>query len=98
MPRRSRDDDRSTAARHADTRTRGAAPRFLKITGIVLAIVLTSALAVVAFVVVDLVNRMGDGAVTLEDAPEVEPPTIDAYPGEFSMLIIGTDECGEVST
>ncbi len=98
MPRRTRDSDRSRVARHADTRTRGTASRFLKVTGIVVAIVLTSALAVVAFVVVDLVNRMGDGAVTLEDAPEVEPPTIDAYPGEFGMLIVGTDECGEVST
>jgi LCP family protein required for cell wall assembly len=98
MPRRARDEDRSTVARHADVKAPSRASRPLKIAGIVLAVVLTSAIAVAAFVVVDLVNRVGDGAVTLEDAPKVEPPSISAYPGEFSILIIGTDECGEVST
>ena len=98
MPRRARDQDRSTVARHADVKKPSRVSRFLKISGIVVAVVLTSAIAVAAFVVVDLFNRVGDGAVTLEDAPEVEPPSIGAYPGEFSILIIGTDECGEVST
>jgi LCP family protein required for cell wall assembly len=98
MPRRARDGDRSAVARHADVKKSTGVPRFLKIAGIVVAVVLTSAIAVAAFVVVDLFNRVGDGAVTLEDAPEVEPPSIGAYAGEFSILIIGTDECGEVST
>jgi len=97
MPR-SRNKDRSTIARHAPLPTPSARKGFFKIAGIALAVVLTSALAVAAFVVVDYFNRFNDGAVTLEDAPEVEPPSISAYPGEFSMLIIGTDECGEVST
>ncbi len=56
------------------------------------------AIAVAAFVVTDYFNRFNEGAVTLEDAPEVEPPSISAFPGEFSVLLIGTDECGEVST
>ncbi|KJQ53738.1 LCP family protein [Microbacterium sp. SA39] len=98
MPRRDRDQDRPTVARHTDAKKPTSVSRVLKITGIVVAVVLTSAIAVAAFVVVDLFNRVGEGAVTLEDAPEVEPPSIGAYPGEFSILIIGTDECGEVST
>ncbi|WP_334148840.1 LCP family protein [Microbacterium sp.] len=89
---------RDTVARHAPLPTRSALSTFLRFLGIGLAVVVVSAIAVGAFIVVDLFNRVNDGAVTLEDAPEVEPPTIDAYPGEFSMLILGTDECGEVST
>lgn len=88
---------RDTVARHAPLPTRSALSSFLRILGISLAVVVVSAIAVGAFVVVDLFNRVNDGAVTLEDAPEVEPPAIDAYPGEFSLLIIGTDECGAVS-
>ncbi len=70
---------------------------FLKIAGITLGVVLVSAIAVGAFVVVDYINRFNADAVALEDAPEVEPPSISAFPGEFSVLLIGTDECGEVS-
>lgn len=97
MPR-ARNTDRSTVARHATLPTPGPMKGFLKIAGIALGVVLASAIAVAAFLVVDYVNRFNEGAVALEDAPEVEPPSIGAYPGEFSMLIIGTDECGEVST
>jgi len=89
---------RDTVARHAPLPTRSARSSFFRFLGIGLAVVVVSAIAVGTFIVVDLFNRVNDGAVTLEDAPEVEPPTIDAYPGEFSMLILGTDECGEVST
>ncbi|MFB8189603.1 LCP family protein [Microbacterium sp. NPDC055988] len=96
--RRHDETDRSTVARHATLPTPGPAKGFLKIAGITLGVILVSAIAVAAFVVTDYFNRFSDGAVTLEDAPEVEPPQIGAFPGEFSMLIIGTDECGEVST
>ncbi|CAN7230080.1 MULTISPECIES: LCP family protein [Microbacterium] len=98
MVRRTPDKDRSTVARHATLPSRRPARGILKIAGITLGIVLVSAIAVAAFVVTDYFNRFNEGAVTLEGAPEVEPPSISAYPGEFSMLIIGTDECGEVST
>jgi LCP family protein required for cell wall assembly len=49
--------------------------------------------------VLDVFNRVGDGAVALEGAPEVEPPSLGAYPADqaFNLLIIGTDECGDVS-
>ncbi|MFS0852857.1 LCP family protein [Microbacterium sp. 179-I 3D4 NHS] len=97
MPR-ARDKDRPTVARHAPQHTPGPVKGFLKIAGIVLGVLAVSAVAVAAFLVIDLTNRVNQDAVTLEDAPEVEPPTIDAYPGEFSVLVVGTDECGEVST
>lgn len=98
MARSNGRDSRNTIARHASVPPRSGFSSFLRFLGIGLAVVVVAAIAVGAFVVVDLFNRVNDGAVTLEDAPEVEPPTIDAYPGEFSMLILGTDECGEVST
>ncbi|EYT58161.1 MULTISPECIES: LCP family protein [Microbacterium] len=98
MVRRTPDKDRSTVARHATLPSPGPARGFLKIAGITLGVVLVSAIAVAAFVVTDYFNRFNEGAVTLEDAPEVEPPSISAFPGEFSVLLIGTDECGEVST
>lgn len=98
MPRRDRDTDRHPVARHATSPSPRPARRILKIGGIVLAVVLTASLAVAAFVVVDYFTRLNDGAVALEDAPEVEAPSISAYPGEFSVLVVGTDECGEVST
>lgn len=98
MPRRARDSDRTPVARHATPAPDRPVRRFLKRGGIVVAVLLTASLAVAAFVAADYINRLNDGAVTLEDAPEVEPPAISAYPGEFSVLLIGTDECGEVST
>ena len=98
MVRRTPDKDRSTVARHATLPSPGPARGFLKIAGITLGVVLVSAIAVAAFVVTDYFNRFNEGAVTLEDAPEVEPPSISAFPGEFSVLLIGTDECGDVST
>lgn len=98
MVRRTPDKDRSTVTRHATLPSPGPARGFLKIAGITLGVVLVSAIAVAAFVVTDYFNRFNEGAVTLEDAPEVEPPSISAFPGEFSVLLIGTDECGEVST
>lgn len=98
MARRTPDKDRSTVARHATLPSPRPARGFLKIAGITLGVVLVSAIAVAAFVVTDYFNRFNEGAVELEGAPEVEPPSISAYPGEFSMLIIGTDECGAVST
>lgn len=98
MPRRARDSDRTPVARHATPAPARPVRRFLKVGGLVVAILLTASLAVAAFVAADYINRLNDGAVTLEDAPEVEPPAISAYPGEFSVLLVGTDECGEVSS
>ncbi|WEK62250.1 MAG: LCP family protein [Candidatus Microbacterium colombiense] len=100
MARRHTQDARPTIARHAPLPRRSALSSFLRFLGVGLAVVLVSAIAVGAFIVVDLLNRVGDEAVALEDAPEVDPPTIGAYPGDkaFSILVVGTDECSEATT
>ncbi|WAA66948.1 LCP family protein [Microbacterium oxydans] len=100
MLRRGDDADRSTVARHATLPTPSAVSTLLKFLGIALGVVAVSAVAVAAFVVVDVFNRVGDGAVALEGAPEVDPPALGAYPADksFSILIIGTDECGAKAT
>ncbi|MFJ2550957.1 LCP family protein [Microbacterium sp. NPDC087591] len=92
--------DRTPVARHAPLPTRSAFSTLLRFLGIALGVVLVSAIAVGSFIVVDLLNRAGQDAVTLEVAPEVDPPTIGAYPGDkaFSILVIGTDECSEQTT
>ena len=63
-----------------------------------LAVVVVSALGVVGFIAADLAARVGDDAVALEGAPEVAPPSLGAYDGEFAIMLVGTDECGAVST
>lgn len=100
MLRRRIVDDRATIARHAHLPTPGPLSSALKLIGISLGVILVSAVAVSAFVVSDFLGRVGDGAVALEDAPDVAPPTLGAYPGDqaFSILVVGTDECGERST
>lgn len=100
MPRRERGADRDTVARHANLPTPSPLTTLLKFLGIVVGVITVSAVAVAAFLVIDVLNRVGDGAVTLEEAPDVEPPTLGAYPADksFTILLVGTDECGEVST
>lgn len=100
MPRRGNGDDRATLARHAHHPTPGPLSAVLKLLGISLGVILVSAVAVSAFVVTDILGRVGDGAVALEDAPDVAPPSLGAYPSDkaFSILVIGTDECGERAT
>lgn len=92
--------DRTPVARHAPLPTRSAFSTLLRFLGIALGVVLVSAIAVGSFIVVDLLNRAGQHAVALEDAPEVDPPTIGAYPADkaFTILVVGTDECSEQTT
>lgn len=100
MAREHRRGERGAAARHASTPPRRRLPALLRVLGISLGVVLVAAVAVGAFVVTDLLNRVGDGAVELEGGPEVDPPTLGSYPADqaFTILLVGTDECGEVST
>ncbi|MBT2484939.1 MULTISPECIES: LCP family protein [unclassified Microbacterium] len=100
MPRRDQDAVRPTVARHATLPTPSPLSSFLKFLGIALGVVVVSAVAVGAYLVVDVFNRVGDDAVALEGAPEVEPPSLGAYPADqaFSILVVGTDECGEKAT
>ncbi|KNY07774.1 LCP family protein [Microbacterium sp. GCS4] len=94
------DPRRSTVARHATLPTPTAFSSFLKILGISLSVLLVSAVAVAGFVASDLLNRVGEGAVALEGSGEVAPPSLGAYPDDkaFSILVVGTDECGEITT
>ncbi|WP_017203739.1 LCP family protein [Microbacterium algeriense] len=100
MIRRGEHADRPTVARHATLPTPSAGATLLKFLGIAVAVVTVSAVAVAGFLAVDVFNRVGDGAVALEGAPEVDPPTLGAYPADkaFNILVIGTDECGERAT
>lgn len=100
MLRRDDEADRPTVARHATLPTPSALSTVLKFLGIAVGVVVVSAVAVAAFLVIDVFNRVGDGAVALEGAPEVDPPTLGAYPADqaFNLLIIGTDECGAKAT
>ncbi|WP_217182941.1 LCP family protein [Streptomyces sp. AC495_CC817] len=98
--RRAHHDDRPPVARHANLPTPSRLSGALKLIGVALAVVVVSAVAVAGFVIADVLNRVGDGAVVLEDAPDVAPPSLGEYPADraFTILIVGTDECGEVST
>lgn len=89
---------RRPVAKHAPHRTPTAIGSLLRLLGIGLAVVTVAALGVTAFIVADLASRVGDDAVSLEDAPSVAPPQLGEFPGEFAILLVGTDECGEVST
>ncbi|MCM3781236.1 LCP family protein [Microbacterium hydrocarbonoxydans] len=94
------DTRRSTVARHATLPTPTALSSFLKILGISLSVLLVSAIAIGGFVAADLLNRTGDGAVALEDGGDAAPPALGAYPDDkaFNILVVGTDECGEITT
>ena len=96
MPKKLR---RVTIARHAHLPTPSALSTALRLLGITIAVLAVSAVAVAAFITADVLNRVDDKAVALEDATEIEPPTLGAYDADkaFSVLIIGTDECGAVS-
>jgi LCP family protein required for cell wall assembly len=88
---------RSTVAQHAPHRTPTAWGSALRLLGIGVAVVAVSALGIGGFIAADLAMRVSDGAVELEGAPEVAPPSLGAYDGEFAILLVGTDECGTVS-
>lgn len=88
---------RTPVAQHAPQRTPSAWGSALRMLGIGVAVIAVSALGIGGFIAADLALRVSDAAVDLEDAPEVAPPSLGAYPGEFAILLVGTDECGAVS-
>lgn len=98
--RERREGERSTVARHAHLSSPSALTGGLKLLAVTISVLLVSTLAVAGFVVADIANRVGSGAVALEGAPEVAPPALGEYPADqaFNILILGTDECGDVST
>ncbi|WP_309065817.1 LCP family glycopolymer transferase [Microbacterium sp.] len=85
-------------AQHAPNRNASASRSLLRMLGIGAAVLTVAALGVGAFLVADLTARVGKDAVPLDGAPSVAPPAIGEYPGAFAILLVGTDECGPVST
>lgn len=94
------DPKRATLARHADLPTPSPLSTLLRLLGVALGVLVVSSVAVASFIVIDVLNRVGEGAIALEDDVEIAPPSLGAYPSDkaFSILIVGTDECGDVST
>ena len=88
---------RSTVARHATLPSPTRTSIGLKLLGAALGTVLVAAIAVSAFVVIDLATRATEDSVALEGAPDIAPPALGEFPGAFDVLLTGTDECGEIS-
>lgn len=88
---------RDTVARHATLPSPSALSTGIRLLGAALGVIAVSAIAIAAFVVVDLGTRATDDAVALEGAPEIAPPGLGEYPGAFDVLVLGTDECGPIS-
>lgn len=99
MPRSRSDARRTTVARHAHLPTPSALSSALKLLGIAVGVVTVSAVAVAGFVLTDTFQRIGDGAVAIEGDADIAPPSLGAYPADeaFSILVVGTDECGPVT-
>lgn len=91
--------DRTTVARHAHLSSPSRVSVALTLFGAALAVLIASSVAVAGFIAIDLANRVGDGAVALDGDDEVAPPAFSPYPDDlaFNLLIIGTDECGEIT-
>lgn len=91
--------DRTTVARHAHLDSPSRVSVALKLLGIAVGVLIVSSIAVAGFIVVDIANRVSDGAVALEGDDDVAPPALGAYPDDlpFNLLIVGTDECGEIT-
>ncbi len=85
-------------ARHAPDGAGSPTRSVLRMLGVGAAVLTVAVLGVGAFLVSDLAARVGEDAVPLEDAPSVAPPALGAYPDAFAILLVGTDECGPVST
>lgn len=88
---------RPPMAKHAPHSTPTAWGSLLRMLGIGFAVLTVSAVAVAGFVIMDLAQRVGRDAVDLEAAPKAPPPSLGEFPGAFSILLIGTDECGDLS-
>lgn len=88
---------RAPVAGHANLPSPSPLSTGLKLLAAAVGVVLVSAIAVAAFVVIDLGTRATDDAVALEGAPDLAPPALGEFHGAFDLLLAGTDECGEIS-
>ena len=72
------DATRATVARHADLPTPTAMSTFLRLLGVALGVLIVSSVAVASFIVIDVLNRVGDGAVALEDEDGAKTAAVQA--------------------
>lgn len=88
---------RAALAQHAPLTSPSPFSTGMRLLGAAVGVLLVSAIAIAAFVVIDIGIRATDDAVALEGAPELAPPGLGEYPGAFDVLVLGTDECGPIS-
>jgi LCP family protein required for cell wall assembly len=79
-------------ARHGKLTSPHPFAQFMKIVGVIVAVVLVSGAAVAAYSVYDLTSTVAGNAVDLDGQAAV-PPDIGAIEGGVNLFIAGTDEC-----
>ncbi len=85
---------RVTLGRHARFGSPSVFRQLLSLLGIAVAVVMVASVAVGAYVVGSLRGSLSEEAVALE-AEVAEPPSLGPYESEFTLLLVGTDECEE---
>ncbi len=83
---------RRPVARHGALKSPHPFSQFMKLVGVVVAVVLVAGAGVAAYAAYDLTSSYASGAVALEGQTAV-PPDIGAIEGGVNLFIAGTDEC-----
>lgn len=83
---------RHPLAKHAYAHDRGVLSRVLAVVLAAVAAIAVAGVGVAAFIANDIGTSFTENAVTLTDEP-IAAPSIGEYPGAFSVLVVGTDEC-----
>ena len=83
---------RRPVARHGKLTSPNPFAQFLKIIGVIVAVVLVSGAGVAAYSLYDLTSTVASNAVDLEGQAAV-PPDIGAIEGGVNLFVAGTDEC-----
>ncbi|WP_375385181.1 LCP family protein [uncultured Microbacterium sp.] len=83
---------RRPVARHGALKSPHPFSQFLKIVGVIVAVVLVSGAGVAAYSVYSLTSTVASNAVDLEGQAAV-PPDIGAIEGGVNLFVAGTDEC-----
>lgn len=85
---------RHTVAQHAHLTSPNPLKRVLLIIFASLAALVLAASGIAAFIAADLTTSIRSHSVDIGATPPA-PAKLEAYPGAFTMLVIGTDECDE---
>ena len=80
-------------ARHGRLPREHLAAAIGKLVGLVLAVVLVSALSISALVAQQVSGNIKTVALPGQETLEAPPPGIGKYPGSFNILFVGSDEC-----